>query len=155
MVKERVITVEYLEPSMSLELLGKFPDNSALGFDYSQSGIWSPLLPRGRHAPASLLRSQVRKKLVYGSPVTIRKVKAKFSNKKKQTAAGKNLDFTPIPSAKLVSQFWNSVCWKIESIEKNQTHLELAQGWKRVLRAAAKRFKIRGKSPLQMVSPTS
>ncbi|KAG6482525.1 uncharacterized protein LOC122016343 [Zingiber officinale] len=138
MVKERVITVEYLEPSMSLELLGKFPDNAALGFDYSQSGIWSPLLPRGRHAPASLLRSQVRKKLLYGSPMTIRKVKAKFSNKKKkQSANGKNLDFTQIPSPKLVCPFWNSVCWK------------------RVLRAAAKRFKIPGKSPLQMVPPTS
>lgn len=131
MVKERVITVEYLEPSMSLELLGKFPDNSALGFDYSQSGIWSPLLPRGRHAPASLLRSQVRKKLLSGSPVTIRKVKAKFSKKKrKQSALGKNLDFTPIPSPKLGP-------------------------WKRALRAAAKRFKILGKSPLQMVPPTS
>ncbi|KAL6652442.1 hypothetical protein ACP70R_011367 [Stipagrostis hirtigluma subsp. patula] len=48
-VVERVVTVEYLEPSMSRDLLGKFPDPSAFGFDYSQSGIWSPLnkLPRG------------------------------------------------------------------------------------------------------------
>jgi hypothetical protein len=48
-VVERVVTVEYLEPSMSRELLGKFPDPSAFDFDYSQSGIWSPLnkLPRG------------------------------------------------------------------------------------------------------------
>ena len=48
-VVERVVTVEYLEPSMSRELLGKFPDPSAFDFDYSQSGIWSPLnkVPRG------------------------------------------------------------------------------------------------------------
>lgn len=38
--------VEYLEPLMSKELLCKFPDNSAFGFDYSQSSIWSPLVPR-------------------------------------------------------------------------------------------------------------
>ncbi|CAL5031169.1 unnamed protein product [Urochloa decumbens] len=55
-VVERVVTVEYLEQSMSRELLGKFPDSSAFGFDYSQSGIWSPLnkVPRGSPAPASL-----------------------------------------------------------------------------------------------------
>lgn len=45
MEAERVITVEYLEPSMSEELLCKFPDASAFGFDYSRSGIWSPLVP--------------------------------------------------------------------------------------------------------------
>lgn len=31
---------------MSVELLGKFPDNSAYDFDYSQSSIWSPLISR-------------------------------------------------------------------------------------------------------------
>lgn len=38
--------VEYLAPFMSVELLCKFPDNSAYDFDYSQSTIWSPLVPR-------------------------------------------------------------------------------------------------------------
>ncbi|PVH35541.1 hypothetical protein PAHAL_7G210400 [Panicum hallii] len=54
-VVERVVTVEYLQQSMSRELLGKFPDSSAFDFDYSQSGIWSPLnkVPRGSPAPAS------------------------------------------------------------------------------------------------------
>ncbi|CAA7405536.1 unnamed protein product [Spirodela intermedia] len=52
-VRERIITVEYLEPTMSSHLLLKFPDNSAYDFDYSQSGIWSPLLPRGSAATAT------------------------------------------------------------------------------------------------------
>uniref|UniRef100_A0A0A9E2W5 Uncharacterized protein n=1 Tax=Arundo donax TaxID=35708 RepID=A0A0A9E2W5_ARUDO len=54
-VVERVVTVEYLEQSMSRDLLGKFPDPSAFDFDYSQSGIWSPLnkVPRGSPVPAS------------------------------------------------------------------------------------------------------
>ncbi|KAK3000447.1 hypothetical protein RJ639_021110 [Escallonia herrerae] len=45
-----VMVVEYLESSMSRDLLGKFPDNSAFDFDYSQSSIWSPLIPR--HYPS-------------------------------------------------------------------------------------------------------
>ncbi|RWV92318.1 hypothetical protein GW17_00045323 [Ensete ventricosum] len=112
MVSERVVTVEYLEPTMSRELLGKFPDNSAFDFDYSQSGIWSPLLPRGggigRHGPASLLLDGARKKLLAGSPVTLRRVKAKLTFKKKKkkqkrpSALRKSLDFSPVPSPKLV-----------------------------------------------------
>ncbi|EYU43152.1 hypothetical protein MIMGU_mgv1a016013mg [Erythranthe guttata] len=39
------MVVEYLESSMSRDLLCKFPDNSAFDFDYAQSSIWSPLLP--------------------------------------------------------------------------------------------------------------
>ena len=42
--------VEYLQPVMSKELLCKFPDNSAFDFDYTQSSIWSPLVPRA-YAP--------------------------------------------------------------------------------------------------------
>ncbi|XP_059662940.1 uncharacterized protein LOC132308751 [Cornus florida] len=45
----RVVVVEYLESSMSQELLCKFPDNSAFDFDYTQSSIWSPLV--SRHFP--------------------------------------------------------------------------------------------------------
>ncbi|KAK4581933.1 hypothetical protein RGQ29_025188 [Quercus rubra] len=43
--------VYYLEPLMSKELLCKFPDkSSAFNFDYTQSLIWSPLVPRAYSA---------------------------------------------------------------------------------------------------------
>lgn len=41
-----VMVVEYLQSIMSKQLLGKFPDNSAFDFDYTQSSIWSPLIQR-------------------------------------------------------------------------------------------------------------
>ena len=50
MSKEEEV-VDYLEPLMSKELLCKFPDkSSALDFDYTQSSIWSPLVPRAYSA---------------------------------------------------------------------------------------------------------
>ena len=43
--------VYYLQPLMSKELLCKFPDKlSAFDFDYTQSSIWSPLVPRAYSA---------------------------------------------------------------------------------------------------------
>lgn len=60
-----VMVVEYLESSMSTDLLYKFPDNSAFDFDYAQSSIWSPLLPRPP-VPSSAVRGGGAKKLSFG-----------------------------------------------------------------------------------------
>ncbi|KAH0852626.1 hypothetical protein HID58_093791 [Brassica napus] len=46
--------IEYLQPVMCQELLCKFPDNSAFGFDYTQSSLWSPFLPRNYASPSDL-----------------------------------------------------------------------------------------------------
>lgn len=43
---KEVIVIQHLHPTISNDLLCKFPDNSAFDFDYSQSSIWSPLVPR-------------------------------------------------------------------------------------------------------------
>ncbi|PKA52564.1 hypothetical protein AXF42_Ash001545 [Apostasia shenzhenica] len=87
---ERVITVEYLAPCMAEELLCKFPDISAFGFDYSQSGIWSPLLPRGRCRS----RSNGWESRLLSQEKLIRKKKRK---KTMQGSFRKKLDFSPNP----------------------------------------------------------
>ncbi|KAG6423445.1 hypothetical protein SASPL_113841 [Salvia splendens] len=58
-----LMVVEYLESSMSNDLLYKFPDNSAFDFNYAQSSIWSPLLPRA--APPGSDGGVVSRKLTY------------------------------------------------------------------------------------------
>ncbi|KAF5198499.1 hypothetical protein FRX31_011923 [Thalictrum thalictroides] len=66
MIIERVITIEYLHESMSQQLLCKFPDQSAFDFDYTQSGIWSPLLPRGANFTLSDVSSLDLKRKLLG-----------------------------------------------------------------------------------------
>ena len=90
--------VEYLEPVMSLELLCKFPDNSAYDFDYSQSTIWSPLIPRP-YSPADL-KLVTPRKLSYdmgleflGARSSAKKVGSKLRKKVATTAFNLNLDF--------------------------------------------------------------
>lgn len=107
MVIERVVTVEYLEPSMSRDLLCKFPDNSAFDFDYEQSGIWSPLVPR-TSLSLSALSAEKRKKFPYGSEKilkeNLRKLNTKFQKavrSKKKMGKKKSFVFpaTPVQGA--------------------------------------------------------
>lgn len=44
--KTDMIVIRYVDSTQSNSLLYKFPDYSDFGFDYSQSAIWSPLVPR-------------------------------------------------------------------------------------------------------------
>ncbi|XP_009107832.1 uncharacterized protein LOC103833501 isoform X2 [Brassica rapa] len=61
-------TVEYLQPVMRRELLRKFPDNSAFGFDYAQSSLWNlelgEFLESKKQMKISMKKKNKKKKLV-------------------------------------------------------------------------------------------
>ncbi|XP_030528127.1 uncharacterized protein LOC115739264 [Rhodamnia argentea] len=123
--------VEYLEPVMSRDLLYMFPDNSSLGFDYSQSSIWSPLLPRS-HFPIDSGCFATPKKLCFGfghektSAARKKKVKLSMSNKKKMMKTKKK-------SAKVSDSSLTPTSVACAPFAK--------KGWDKVLKAASKHFK--------------
>lgn len=98
MIIERIITVEYLDPSMSQNLISKFPDASAFGFNFSESSIWSPLLPRGRSGSETFRSSEKLLKTTAKSMKRRRKKRA-------MNVVSKRLDFSPDPTPKRVSVF--------------------------------------------------
>ncbi|KAF8412665.1 hypothetical protein HHK36_000633 [Tetracentron sinense] len=134
MIIERVVTVEYLEPSMSRELLCKFPDNSAFDFDYSQSALWSPLIPRG-YASFSGSPMKIQRKLSYGLE------KITQENFKKVTTKIKTNITTKIKKKKKISDLSPTPV-------KGYTP---RKGWTKVLKAASKQFKRKKKdSPIHV-----
>ncbi|KAK7306874.1 hypothetical protein VNO77_44834 [Canavalia gladiata] len=137
---ETTKVIEYLEPFMSLELLCKFPDNSAYDFDYTQSTIWSPLVPRP-YSPMDL-DLITPKKLSYdmglGARCSVKKVGSKLRNKFAATAFNLNLNFlkkhNKRKNKKVVSDFspapFKGACNPI-----------MNKRWARALKAASKQFK--------------
>ncbi|XP_050382047.1 uncharacterized protein LOC126798988 [Argentina anserina] len=153
--------VEYLQPVMSKELLCKFPDNSAFDFDYTQSSIWSPLVPRA-YAPMDLdldFDFMTPKRLAFdqvesepnNQTSSIKKVGS--SGKKKMCTAGFNLNLSALKRKKwkgkknkmaLVPEFSptpvNGNCYPIAS-----------KVWNKVLKAASKHFKKKKRDPMAHV----
>ncbi|XP_062104812.1 uncharacterized protein LOC133816199 [Humulus lupulus] len=140
--------VEYLEPLMSKELLCKFPDNSAFDFDYSQSSIWSPLVPRAySHVDldsdsdfASPRNLNLEMGFELGSPTCSFQ---KVASKKKMTT-GFALNLSALKSKtknknnikkKLVSDFSSTPSFK------GTCNPLTKKVWNKVLKAASKHFK--------------
>ncbi|KAL0545885.1 hypothetical protein IC582_015782 [Cucumis melo] len=141
--EERLIkVVEYLEPLMSKELLCKFPDNSAFDFDYSQSTIWSPLVPR----PYNSMDLDVITPIKLPSDFTRMAEKNSFkkatSNLKKKLLSnrfsigfGISKSYRKMKNNKLVSDFSPS------PIRGGACYPNNKKGWSKLLRAATKHFK--------------
>ncbi|XP_022885896.1 uncharacterized protein LOC111402077 [Olea europaea var. sylvestris] len=141
-----VIVVEYLETSMSRDLLYKFPDNSAFDFDYAQSSIWSPLLPPPLHSHQG--KGGISRKLSYeedGLLENTKKMTAKFKRKfanavfdhlhkyhKMKKRKRKSMEFSSVPSSHQLSP----------------TSSAPRKVWTKVLKAASKHFKKRREIPL-------
>ncbi|XP_019233074.1 PREDICTED: uncharacterized protein LOC109213696 [Nicotiana attenuata] len=94
-----VMVIEHLQFTMSKDLLCKFPDNSAFDFDYTQSSIWSPLVPRPLSSVSSRRRlsSGLSRKLSYEDvsagcigAASFKKVTAKIK-RKFSTAVSENM----------------------------------------------------------------
>ncbi|MCE5167340.1 hypothetical protein HAX54_049090 [Datura stramonium] len=141
-----VMVIEHLQCSMSKDLLCKFPDNSAFDFDYTQSSIWSPLVPRPLSSHRRLSWGLSRK-LSYDDvsagcigatnfkKVTA-KIKRKFSNAvtknmreyhKSKKRNKTTFDFSRLPSSSQLAS----------------TTQTPPKGWVKVLKAASKNFKKR------------
>ncbi|RZC47178.1 hypothetical protein C5167_040149 [Papaver somniferum] len=147
---ERVITVEYLQSSMATNLLCKFPDNSAFDFDYTQSGIWSPLLHRGGGPLAlktSISADDIRRKLLDDDE----KENLLNGNENMITSCS---NVTEKMKNKIGVKMMKMMTKKMKNKNKSSSSsLDLSitpmakkgftpqKGWEKVLRAASKQFK--------------
>ncbi|XP_030967002.1 uncharacterized protein LOC115987563 [Quercus lobata] len=117
--------VYYMDPLMSKNLLQKFPDkSSAFDFNYSQSSIWSPLVPRlhsaidldfeyfgfvtpkrkslGSKSKIKIVTSNIKKKLKVAANLVKSKAKHNNNNNIKPTAS----EFYPSPLKPTTKACW-------------------------------------------------
>ncbi|XP_062185658.1 uncharacterized protein LOC133889196 [Phragmites australis] len=153
-VVERVVTVEYLEQSMSRDLLGKFPDPSAFDFDYSQSGIWSPLskLPRASPMPASsadFLIANPKRKARAGGCWLKDSAGAGGRSRRRRRRLRRDGSFLDLHETGRT---------KLDFSPRAPSPSPAKEGWRRVMKAAIRKFKARQRRSrpaplLQMVLP--
>ncbi|CAL1352173.1 unnamed protein product [Linum trigynum] len=128
--------VEYLQPLMSKELLVKFPDNSAFDFNYSESSIWSPLVPR-IHNYGGGLENRPRKRMKVKKMVVAGEVEGKNA-----TSCNFSFGLTKMKKMKRKEGIMVDSVFSSNPVEGSVTCVPLAtKGWNKVLKAATKHFK--------------
>ncbi|KAK9285214.1 hypothetical protein L1049_024402 [Liquidambar formosana] len=145
--KQRLIkVVEYVEESTSRELLCKFPDNSAFDFDYSQSSIWSPLVPRA-YKPASSLDMDTdmtpKRKLSYGfglNKSALRRVTTNIRRNIATSAFNFSLNLMKNVKQKNKKKKGSDFSATPPSLKRTSTPSS-TKGWTKVLKAASKQLK--------------
>ncbi|TQE06695.1 hypothetical protein C1H46_007761 [Malus baccata] len=157
--------VEYLQPVMSNELLCKFPDNSAFDFDYSQSSIWSPLVPRA-YAPMDL---DLDLDLDFATPRKLNfEMGLEVKNQNSLVEAGSGIKKKKkIPTATTCFNL-NRSALKNKLMKRKKSKMVLASDfsptpvnvncnpiaskvWNKVLKAASKHFKKKKRDPMDHV----
>ncbi|KAK6238558.1 hypothetical protein QUC31_004027 [Theobroma cacao] len=136
--------VEYLEPLMSRELLCKFPDNSAFDFDYTQSSLWSPLVPRA-YSPEDLAFDPITpRKLAFEFGFGLELAKSKNSGKKSIPNIKKKIGTAALNINLLRNKIKKR---KKRTSEFSPTPIKggcasiITKGWSQMLKASSKHFK--------------
>ncbi|XP_030939327.1 uncharacterized protein LOC115964131 [Quercus lobata] len=145
--------VYYLQPLMSKELLCKFPDKlSAFDFDYTQSSIWSPLVPRAYSAmdldsdfdDLDFMTTPTKRKLSFGGGAMVLSNKTKLkkvtSNIKKKLNINLNLNVLKMKhmhkNKTKPSEFYPTPLKPTFTCFPHTT-----KAWTKALKAASKHFK--------------
>ncbi|XP_021728030.1 uncharacterized protein LOC110695120 [Chenopodium quinoa] len=128
--EKEAIVIQYLDTSMSNNLLSKYPDYSGFGFDYSQSSIWSPLVPR--FTSISCLNP---KSPDLNRRLSFEKISLSSSIKKKVCTFGLNLN------AKIQKNKKKKKMLKCNNDSSEFQSPPSKKGWKKVLKMTSKQFK--------------
>ncbi|GER48241.1 phragmoplast orienting kinesin 2 [Striga asiatica] len=135
---------------MSTDLLGKFPDNSAFDFNYAQSSIWSPLLPRP--PPAAAARLDLSRRLSYGETggfmENTKKMAAKIKRKFADTVLGNVRGCSKMKRRKRKS-FGLSHAGSGRRLSSSSPS---PKAWAKVMKAAVKKFKKRKNKNVHLTS---
>ncbi|PWA50209.1 hypothetical protein CTI12_AA427060 [Artemisia annua] len=157
---EQVKVIEYMLSSMSKELLCKFPDNSAFDFDYTQSSIWSPLVPHPSNPSSPLNTNGLQKKLSYedeeneedGASMMVKKFTENVVDKVSGSCvfscfgAGCKIGNKKVGLKRRRSSFrglghLGSASSSTLGVDRACSSPIQNKGWKKVLKAATKQFK--------------
>ncbi|GMY38785.1 hypothetical protein FCV25MIE_34029 [Fagus crenata] len=137
--------VYFLKPSMSKALLCKFPDNSfAFDFDYTQSSIWSPLVPR-LHSAMDLDIKPRNRRFSIGNGKKNKLKKLTSNIKKKLNVTTFNLNLNPFNNNKINPSHFS------ETPLKTTCYPPTTKAWTKALKATSKHFKKKKKDPMAHV----